>query len=77
MLDELLSPSYAYREAPPGTPPGKEAIRQVVTMFRTAFPDLHISFEDQVAEGDKVCSRTATHGTIKAPSLASRAQAKL
>ena len=62
-LDELLSPSYVYRDAPPGTPPGAEAIRQVVTMFRGAFPDLTVTIEDQVAEGDQVCSRTTTRGT--------------
>jgi predicted ester cyclase len=62
-LDELLSPSYVYRNAPPGTPPGAEAIRQVVTMFRTGFPDLHITIDDQVAEGDLVCTRATTRGT--------------
>lgn len=62
-LDELLSPSYTYRDAPPGTPPGPEAIKQVVTMFRGAFPDLTITIEDQIAEGDMVCSRTTTRGT--------------
>ncbi|HEY7355897.1 MAG TPA: ester cyclase [Ktedonobacterales bacterium] len=62
-MDELLSPSYVYRDAPPGTPPGAEAIRQVVTMFRGAFPDLTVTIEDQVAEGDEVCSRTTTRGT--------------
>jgi steroid delta-isomerase-like uncharacterized protein len=62
-LDDLLSPSYVFHDAPPGTPEGPEAIRQVVTMFRNAFPDLTITFEDQIAEGDKVCSRTTTRGT--------------
>jgi steroid delta-isomerase-like uncharacterized protein len=62
-LDELLAPNYSYRDAPPGTPPGREAIRQVVGMFRGAFPDLHITIEDQIAEGDKVCSRATTRGT--------------
>jgi steroid delta-isomerase-like uncharacterized protein len=62
-LGELLTPDYAYRDAPPGTPPGLEAIRQVVTMFRAAFPDLEITIEDQIAEGDKVCSRAVTRGT--------------
>ncbi len=62
-LDELLSPSYVYRDAPPGTPAGPEAIRQVVSLFRGAFPDLTVTIEEQIAEGDKVCSRTTTRGT--------------
>ncbi|WNZ43217.1 ester cyclase [Leptolyngbya boryana CZ1] len=63
LLDELLSPSYVYHEAPPGTLPGAEGIRQVVSMFRAAFPDLEITIDDQIAEGDQVCSRATTRGT--------------
>jgi steroid delta-isomerase-like uncharacterized protein len=63
MLDEMLSQSYVYRDAPPGTPAGPEAIKQVVTMFRAAFPDLKITIEDLVSEGDKVCARLTTRGT--------------
>lgn len=63
LLDELLSPSYVYHEAPPGTLPGAEGIKQVVSMFRAAFPDLEITIDDQVAEGDLVCTRATTRGT--------------
>jgi steroid delta-isomerase-like uncharacterized protein len=64
-IPELLSPSYVFRDAPPGTPTGPEAISQVVTMFRTAFPDLKVNIEEMVAEGDKVCVRATTTGTHK------------
>jgi steroid delta-isomerase-like uncharacterized protein len=64
-LDELLSPDYVYHDAPLGTPPGAEGIKQVVTMFHTGFPDLNITIEDQIAEGDKVLSRATTRGTHK------------
>jgi steroid delta-isomerase-like uncharacterized protein len=63
MLDEVLSRSYIYHDAPPGTPPGSEGIKQIISMCRAAFPDLEITIEDQVAEGDKVCSRTTMRGT--------------
>jgi steroid delta-isomerase-like uncharacterized protein len=63
VLDELLSPSYVFRDAPPGAPSGPESVKQVVTMFRTAFPDLHITLDELVAEGDKVCARATTRGT--------------
>ncbi|HIK16622.1 MAG TPA: ester cyclase [Leptolyngbyaceae cyanobacterium M33_DOE_097] len=63
LLDELLAPSYVYHEAPPGTSPGTEGIKQVVSMFRAAFPDLEITIDDQIAEGDQVCSRATTRGT--------------
>ena len=64
---ELLSPSYVFHDAPPGTPKGPEAIKQVVTMFRGAFPDLKITIEEMVAEGDKVCARATTRGTHQGP----------
>lgn len=63
LLDELLAPSYVYHEAPPRTLPGAEGIKQVVSMFRAAFPDLEIVIDDQIAEDDKVCSRATTRGT--------------
>jgi predicted ester cyclase len=66
-LGELVDPDYVFHDAPPGTPQGPDAIREVVTMFRAAFPDLKITIEDQVAEGDKVCSRATTRGTHRGP----------
>ena len=65
MLEQLLSPSYIYQDAPPGTPPNADGIRQVVTNARTAFPDLKVTIEDMVGEGDKICARLTTRGTHK------------
>jgi steroid delta-isomerase-like uncharacterized protein len=62
-LGKFLAPDYVFRDAPPGSPPGAEAIRQVVAMFRGAFPDLTIAVEAIVAEGDLVCVRATTRGT--------------
>jgi predicted ester cyclase len=66
-LGEFLSKSYVVHDAPPGTPTGWEAIKHIVTMFRTAFPDLHITIDELVAEGDKVCARATTRGTHQGP----------
>ena len=63
LLDELLGADYADHKAPPGTPRGPEGIKRVITMFRTAFPDLRFTIEDQVAEGDKVVTRYTFEGT--------------
>jgi steroid delta-isomerase-like uncharacterized protein len=62
--DELLSPSYVFHDAPPGAPnEGSQAVKQAASMFRAAFPDLKISVDELVAEGDKVCARATTRGT--------------
>jgi steroid delta-isomerase-like uncharacterized protein len=63
LVDGLLSPSYVFHDAPPGTPPGPEGIKQIVSTFRAAFPDLEITVDDLVAEGDKVSARTTMRGT--------------
>ena len=42
---------------------GREGAKQFVTMFRTAFPDLKFTIEDQIAEGDMVVTRWTARGT--------------
>ncbi|MCD6074705.1 MAG: hypothetical protein K0Q70_1588 [Rhodospirillales bacterium] len=62
-LGAFTAPDYSVREAPPGTPPGADAVKQIVTLFRTAFPDLNIVIEELIGEGDWVAARATTHGT--------------
>ncbi len=47
----------------PLVPPGPEGISQLVTLYRTAFPDLTATVEDMVAEGDEVAYRLTFRGT--------------
>lgn len=56
------------KESPPGLPPGPEGLKQVASGYFTAFPDLRITVEDQIAEGDKVVTRW-TSGGINTGSL--------
>jgi predicted ester cyclase len=42
---------------------GIEGFKQNLTELRTGFPDLHITTEDLVAEGDKVAARITIKGT--------------
>ena len=42
---------------------GPEAMKQFAAGVRQAFPDLEITIEDQIAEGDKVLTRFRTRGT--------------
>jgi steroid delta-isomerase-like uncharacterized protein len=41
-------------------PPG---VKAYFGMLRSAFPDLHFSVVDQIAEGDRVVTRWVAHGT--------------
>ena len=42
---------------------GIEGLAQFVSMMRSAFPDLRITVEDDMAEGDKVVTRWTGQGT--------------
>jgi SnoaL-like polyketide cyclase len=41
-VDELLAADYVDHTAFPGTAPGPEGLKQFISLFRTAFPDLHM-----------------------------------
>ena len=40
-----------------------EAIKQFAAGMREAFPDLQVTIEEQIAEGDRVLTRFRTRGT--------------
>ncbi len=63
VLDELLAADFVIYGAPPGTQPGPKGFRQALAMFRTAFPDLHVTFEAEFADGDYVIHRGYISGT--------------
>ena len=48
---------------PPGLLPGLEGTKQLVTMYRNAFPDVRFTIDEQLAEGDKVMTRWTAHAT--------------
>jgi steroid delta-isomerase-like uncharacterized protein len=63
VIEELTAPEAFSHEAPPGTAEGPEGVRQVMHMLASAFPDLRMTVEDLIAEGDKVVARTTLSGT--------------
>jgi steroid delta-isomerase-like uncharacterized protein len=70
VVDELIAEDFVTREAhPASTLPGPEAIRTAATVLRTAFPDLHFTIEDLVAEGELVAGRLTMRGTHQGPLL--------
>ena len=67
VVNQLVSKDVIDHSALPGSPSGIEGVKQFVTVFRTAFPDFHFTIEDQLAEGDKVVTRSYWQGTHKGP----------
>ena len=63
VVDELYPPRYVSHSFPPAFPPDREGLKQFVTAFRTAFPDLRFTLDDMVGEGEKVIARFGATGT--------------
>jgi len=67
VADDLIAPDFLNHEAPPGNNRGPESARQLVAWLRSAFPDLHYTIEELVAEGDTVAGRVTMSGTHHGP----------
>ncbi len=66
VADQLFSPNYTHHD--PSTPDfgrGPESERKRATLYRTAFPDLQLTIEDIIAEGETVMARWSCRGTHK------------
>ena len=62
---ELVAPDYIYH-GPIGMEfKGPEGLKQLISVHRNAFPDLHVTIEDMVAVGSMVVSRFTARGTHK------------
>jgi steroid delta-isomerase-like uncharacterized protein len=62
-LDQIFAADFVDRTAFPGFAPGREGLRQMVTMFGAAFSNTSSTIDDLVAEGDKVAWRWTFRGT--------------
>lgn len=66
LVDEFFAPDFIEREElPPGFPPGREGVKQLTQVLRSAFPDFKATIEDMIADGDKVVVRMTWRGTHK------------
>ena len=65
VVDELIAQNYIEHKGPVGPPSGIEGFKQFIAMVATAFPDLQVTIEDLIAEGDKVVARVTVRGTHK------------
>jgi steroid delta-isomerase-like uncharacterized protein len=67
VIDELVAPNANFHDpsVPGGKFTGPEGMRQFVQIYRGAFPDVHLTINDVIAEGDKVVIRWTATGTHK------------
>jgi steroid delta-isomerase-like uncharacterized protein len=66
VADEVFAPTYIHHD--PSTPDvgrGPESEKKRATLYRTAFPDLRLTIDDIIAEGETVMARWSCRGTHK------------
>jgi predicted ester cyclase len=67
VIDEITTDQYVHTVVgAPESVRGPQGFRELVTMFRNAFPDFRVTTEEQVAEGDVVVTRWTVTGTPRA-----------
>ena len=70
-VDHFFAPDYVSYDPIDRQVEGAQGFKEYVASLRTAFPDIHFSWEDFVAEGDKIAGRWTLRGTHlgRSPSL--------
>jgi steroid delta-isomerase-like uncharacterized protein len=64
VVDEIVSEDYVHHDpAMPEEGHGRESFKEFASMYRSAFPDVHVEIEDMIAEGDRVATRWVASGT--------------
>ena len=64
VVDELADPHFVVHD--PSSEAGEvdaEGVKESIAWSHNAFPDLRVTIEDQVAEGDRVATRWTVSGT--------------
>lgn len=60
---QIVAPDAIDHEPAPGQTQGLEGLKVALTGFKVAFPDLKVTPQDTIAEGDKVVVRSVSKGT--------------
>jgi steroid delta-isomerase-like uncharacterized protein len=62
VIEELIAPNYVNHDFP-ASAAGPEGFKQVLGMFRAAFPDIRVTLEDVLGEDGRVATRGYFSGT--------------
>ncbi len=68
VIDELVAPNYVSHGLPMSVN-GPQEFRESIETFRSAFPDLYMLVEEQIADGDRVSNLGYLTGTHRAEFL--------
>jgi len=62
VIDDIIHPDYVYR-TPGQELHGRQALRELLTAYREALPDLHVNIDDLVCTGNKAVLLFTLKGT--------------
>ena len=62
-IAEIVHDDYVDYTQPPGWPTDRAGLQFQIEYFRRAFPDIHVTFHETVADGDLVIHRQTMSGT--------------
>jgi predicted ester cyclase len=66
VCDEIVADEFRNHDPQnPQVPNGPAGAKQLITTYRTAFPDLRLTIDHQMVDGDYVCTRWTAVGTHK------------
>jgi len=63
VIDELCSPDIVDHDPLPGTSPDLAGLKDAMQQIRTAFPDVQVTADDLIGEGDRLAVRSTMRGT--------------
>ena len=75
-IDEVFDPDVQVGTPLPVDTTGSQVLKQVWATLLRAYPDLHVTVEDLIAEGDKLVARNSVTGTNKGEYLGRPATGK-
>lgn len=76
-FDEILAEDFVEHQAiPPGFPAGREGVKVLLAEYRKAFPDLRMTIEKYLEQGDVGCAVVRLTGTNTGPLMGQPATGK-
>jgi steroid delta-isomerase-like uncharacterized protein len=63
VCDEIVAEDFLELEPLPGQREGREGLKEIIAMMRSAFPDIHWVTNESISSGDKVVTRFTWTGT--------------
>jgi len=67
--DEIVAEDFIELDPLPGQRQGREGLKEIIAMLRTAFPDIHWVTEETISAGEKVVTRFTWTGSHRGPFL--------